>query len=69
MAYNELSKNINNDNLAETLVLTKQKAQEGTEVTKYMKSVKGRASYQLNKGVGHFRSRSGNYVISDRRIN
>ncbi len=53
MAYNELSKNIDNDNLVETLVLTKQKAQEGTEATKYMKAVKGRASYQVNKGVGH----------------
>ena len=38
---------------AETLDAVKQAAIDGAEATKGMEAVKGRASYQANKGVGH----------------
>lgn len=38
---------------AETLARVKQAALDGAEATRAMEAVKGRASYQANKGVGH----------------
>lgn len=38
---------------AETLELVSKAAVEGAEATRGMEAVKGRASYQANKGVGH----------------
>lgn len=37
----------------ETMEAVKRAAIDGAEATRAMKAVKGRASYQLNKGVGH----------------
>ena len=36
-----------------TMELVKQAALNGAEATRNMEAVKGRASYQINKGVGH----------------
>ena len=38
---------------AETLAEVKKAAVDGAEATRGMEAVKGRASYQTNKGVGH----------------
>lgn len=38
---------------ADTMAAVKQAAMDGAEATKGMEAVKGRASYQINKGVGH----------------
>ncbi len=38
---------------ADTMAAVKQAALDGAEATKAMEAVKGRASYQTNKGVGH----------------
>lgn len=38
---------------ADTMAAVKQAAMDGAEATKGMEAVKGRASYQTNKGVGH----------------
>jgi dihydroxyacetone kinase-like protein len=38
---------------SETLELVKKAAMEGAESTKSMEAVRGRATYQANKGVGH----------------
>ncbi len=38
---------------AETMAAVKQAALDGAEATRGMEAVKGRASYQANKGVGH----------------
>lgn len=38
---------------ADTMAAVKQAAMDGAEATKAMEAVKGRASYQTNKGVGH----------------
>lgn len=43
----------NHEDETKTLNDVKQVAVEGAEKTRDMESVKGRASYQLNKGVGH----------------
>ena len=39
--------------MAETLAEVKKAAIDGAEATRGMEAVKGRASYQTNKGVGH----------------
>lgn len=52
-AYDALKDNINNEDIKETLNIVKNKAIEGANATKDMQAVKGRASYQTNKGVGH----------------
>lgn len=41
------------DSDADTMAAVKKAAIDGAEETKKMEAVKGRASYQLNKGVGH----------------
>lgn len=38
---------------ADTMAAVKQAAMDGAEATRAMEAVKGRASYQTNKGVGH----------------
>lgn len=38
---------------AETLELVKKAAKDGAEATKAMEAVRGRATYQANKGLGH----------------
>ena len=38
---------------ADTMAAVKQAAMDGAESTKAMEAVKGRASYQISKGVGH----------------
>lgn len=38
---------------ADTMAAVKQAAMDGAEATRTMEAVKGRASYQTNKGVGH----------------
>lgn len=51
MAYKQaLSSNISD---RETMILVKKAAIDGAEATKNMEAVKGRASYQTNKGVGN----------------
>ena len=52
-ALDALKQNINNDDIKATLTLVKEKALEGANATKDMPAVKGRASYQTNKGIGH----------------
>lgn len=42
-----------NKNDVETMNLVKNAAIDGAEATRDMEAVKGRASYQVNKGVGH----------------
>ena len=41
------------DSDADTMAAVKKAAIDGAEETKKMEAVKGRASYQANKGVGH----------------
>ena len=41
------------DSDKDTMAAVKKAAMDGTEETKKMEAVKGRASYQANKGVGH----------------
>ena len=38
---------------AETVELVAKAAEDGAEATKAMEAVRGRATYQANKGVGH----------------
>lgn len=52
-ASQALNDNINNDDIVATLNIVKEKAIDGALATKDMEAVKGRASYQTNKGVGH----------------
>lgn len=52
-AFQALNDNIDNDDIVATLNIVKEKAIEGALATKDMEAVKGRASYQTNKGVGH----------------
>ncbi len=51
-AYTALNDNINNSDIISVLNNVKEQAILGAENTKDMEAVKGKASYQTNKGVG-----------------